>query len=108
MLTLVIIDVVGDAGLTAKHQCFLFGFELFSAREQTTAGNSIFQEGGVVRATTEFSFGKALPVPGEEVLEFLLNLSRSVGTSEVKRRSISIVDSKHVVWRGNHIEVEIP
>ena len=79
----VVIDVVGDVGLSAEQGLFLGGLDALCAREETAGGDAGVGEGGVVGAAVEF-FGD--PVEAGVVGEVLKGKTGGRGqqTSELE------------------------
>ena len=104
----VVVNIVCDTSLTTEKSLLLDGLQLLGTSEEASDGNTCGSEGGVVRSGGERSWNVIETcIFGEVVLEELFNRARSWWTRDVKSVSITIVNGVDVVWRCNHIEVEI-
>lgn len=97
----VVVDVVSDTSLATEELGLLLGLENLGTGEETTGGDTILDESGVVGAVGEERGNMSLAVGLVELLEISL---KDVGTrwaGEVEGASITIVNTVDVVGRGN-------
>lgn len=103
----VVADVVSDAGLSAVSSSLLRGLELLRASEESTGGDTVLEERSVIGASREISREGLDADRLEVVLEQLLSLGRSKWTSGAELGSVTVIDTIEVVWRSDHVEVEV-
>lgn len=104
---LMVVDVVGNTGLAAKELGLLLSLELLGTSEETTGGDTVLDEGGVIRSTAELRGDIGLAVGLEELFKVLLDNIRASRASEVEGVAITIVDTIDVVGAGNLVRVSI-
>lgn len=105
--SLVVVDVVSNTSLTAKLLGLLLGLELLSAGEETTGGNTVLDESGVVRTAAELGGDRSETLGLEELLKVLLDGVGTSGAGQVESITITIIDTVDVVGAGNHVKVEV-
>jgi hypothetical protein len=98
---LVVVDVVCDTGLAAELLGLLLGLELLGAGEETTGGNTVLDEGGVIRAAAELRGDRCETLGLEKALEVLLDGVRAGRAGEIEGITITVVDAVDVVGAGN-------
>lgn len=103
--SLMVVDVVGDTGLAAKELGLLLGLELLGTGEETTRGNTVLNESGIIRSAAELRGNIRLAVGLEELLKVLLKDVGASRASEVEGVAIAVVDTIDVVGTGNLVQV---
>jgi hypothetical protein len=98
---LVVVLVVSDAGLATEERGLLLSLEDLSAREETTRGDAVLDESGVVGAARELGRDGGGVLGLEEVLEVLLDQVRADRAGQVEGIAIAVVDAVDVVGAGN-------
>lgn len=98
---LMVVDIVGNTSFTAEELGFLLRLELLGAGEETTGGDAVFDEGGVVGAAAEFGgyVGGAFGLV--ELLEVGFEDVGAGGAGEVEGVAVAIVDAVDVVGAGD-------
>lgn len=96
-----VVDVVGNTGLAAKELGLMLGLELLGTGEETSRGDAVLDESGVVGSAAELSGDRGLAVGLEELLKVLLEDIGASRASEVEGVSITVVDAIDVVGAGN-------
>lgn len=104
---LVVVDIVGNTGLATEELGLLLGLELLGTGEETTRGNTVLDEGGVIRSAAELRGDIGLAVGLVELLKVLLKDVRASRASEVESVAITVVDTVDVVRTGNLVLVSI-
>lgn len=95
---LVVASVEGLASLTAEELGLLRGLENFGTGEESSRGDAVLEECGIVGAESEErgDVGKAACLV--ELLEILLDLVGTSCTREVECAAITVVDTEDIVW----------
>ncbi|TKW49502.1 hypothetical protein CTA1_1339 [Colletotrichum tanaceti] len=104
---LVVVDVVGDAGLAAKEGGLGLGLDALGAREEPAGRDAVLDEGGVVGAPVELGGHVAAAPRLEELLKVLLDDVGARGAREAEGAAVAVVDGQDGVRAGNHVEVEV-
>lgn len=98
---LVVASVEWLAGLAAEESCLLGGLESLGTSEETTRGNAVLEESGVVRAKSEKGRDVGFALGLVEGLKVLLDSVGASRTGEVEGAAITVVDTEDVVRRCN-------
>lgn len=104
----VVINVVRNAGLAAEE--LLLGFRLkdFSACEKPARGDARVQKGPVVGAAVEIGGHERLVrLVFEVIFKQSFGFTGAWRARNVEGRSVAVVDTVYVIWRSDHVEVEV-
>lgn len=105
--SLMVVNIVGNTGLAAEELGLLLGLELLGTGEEAARGNTVLDEGSVIRSAAELRGDIGLAVGLEELLKVLLKDVGASRASEVEGVSITVVDTIDVVGAGNLVLVSI-
>lgn len=103
----VVADIVSDAGLSAVGSSLLWGLDVLSTSEESTGGDTVLEERSVIGASREIGWEGLDANRLEVVLEQLLGLGRSQWAGGSELGSVTVVDTVEVVWRSDHVEVQV-
>lgn len=100
-----VVGVESDTSLAAEEDSLLLGLEHLSTREDTTGGDTVLDESGIVGTTVESLGDGLVAVDLVEVLEVLLDDIGTGGADDAVGGSITIVGGVDVVGGGNLLHV---